>query len=323
MKLKHPWMPEEAKIILALKKELTHDSLRYVQISMLYDCMHFFQELETQCGNEADISLLWEKCRYYGVPMEYRNWGEMPFRSPLCFHLFCQGAAMVLGGINLLDRRKIPEIMAFYDLFFASAKVTEPPHLPERLQDQAIRRAIDADDTPRVICLYNTSMNQGNKLKNMFHIMLNRKHYDMAMKVHAVCGGLEQIPAEVLWCHCALMKKECSKDFTDYVRTVPQSRDFSVWHYFSNSEALTDIMFNGLQRGLSPDLPLMKYEEISVSLRRWAYFTDEMSEEISEWSEKLPREQGGWRGNCDKGIRRLNERLETAKRFVLWEKENS
>ena len=82
-------------------------------------------------------------------------------------------------------------VFPLYSLF--SRKITHfsMPHLPERLQDKSMLEAIKSNDPARLIFLYDSSPSKGEKLKNIYNILLNNQNYNMVMTLHQRFGGLE------------------------------------------------------------------------------------------------------------------------------------
>ena len=142
--------------------------------------------------------------------------------------------------------------------------------------------AIKSNDPARLIFLYDTVPVKGEKLKNIYNILLNNQNYNMVMTLHQRFGGLEQIPADVITVHLVCSEKHIPQSFADYVSQLKSWEGKSFWERFFLCDNYPRLIRNGLKAGISPDLPLGSFGKNSVSLRQWICFIDELKEYISE-----------------------------------------
>lgn len=280
--MKHLWNAEQTLIIQALKDELPRNSTRSTEYSLFHEGMYFLQTIEKRCRRSTGLPHLWQELRRYDLVPEKRSYlGNMPKDAPLFLYIFCQGAAAVFWGDDVLHKKNHERTQELFKVFFCPRKPFTLPHLPERLQDPGLIRAVKEKDGAKVIFLYNTAATHGAKLRNIFNALINAQAYDTAMEVHSQTGGLEEIPTEILLLHRLLVNEEEFPAFVQYVSTLSIPESSRVWEEYMASCEFPLILPNGLDMGISPDLPLWRSSKgDTVSLRLWAYLVDELHDEL-------------------------------------------
>ena len=204
--------------------------------------------------------------------------------------------------------------------FREKKKAPDLPHLPERLQDKALWEAIRQKDLAKIILLYGFAATKGERLKNMYHILLNAREYSMVMALHREFGGLDVIDRNVLLYHLVYAKNTLPEDFTSYVKQLDHGTEFFLWRGSSVYEEFPQIMLNGLAAGVSPREPIWKRSSCEwVSLRMWAHFLDELRTPLKTSLEHI---RGYDRFNrYSSAVERMTYSLTAAQAFVKWEKE--
>lgn len=290
--LKHHWSPTQTKILLALKDELKRCPVQCIETSLLCDAMSFYYDLYCKKGDKKAFFEVWhESCQMLPLNKDYYYHRQPETSLLLPIHLVCQTAAGIFFDCDFLNQgysRNMAElcyrrnVFPLYSLF--SRKITHfsMPHLPERLQDKSMLEAIKSNDPARLIFLYDSSPSKGEKLKNIYNILLNNQNYNMVMTLHQRFGGLEQIPADVITVHLVCSEKHIPQSFADYASQLKSWEGKSFWERFFLCDNYPRLIRNGLKAGISPDLPLGSFGKNSVSLRQWISFIDELKEYISE-----------------------------------------
>lgn len=324
--LKHHWSPAQAKILLALKEELKLCPAQCIETALLYDAMFFYHDLYSKKGEKKAFFEVWhESCQMLPLKKDY-YYRQLETSALLPLHLVCQAAAGVFFDCDFLNQgysRSMAEVFyrrnvfPLYSLFNRKITAFSMPHLPERLQDKGMLEAIKNNDPARLIFLYETVPVKGEKLKNIYNILLNAQNYNMVMTLHQRFGGLELIPADVITAHLVCSEKHIPKSFADYASQLKISEGKSFWERFFLCDNYPRLIRNGLKAGISPDLPLGSFGKNSVSLRQWICFIDELKEYIAE----LNYERRSYIERKVSGFIPTDLVLKCTESFTEWEKE--
>ena len=322
MTLVHQWDPQQTQIILALKELLPRVSGNAVENFLVCDMMAFLDDRYSRRNEKLSPGELWTKALLKEFPANRWSLRNLSQCAPMAFHLLCQGAAAVFWGIDVREKYDSAAIEGLYELFFFREKKKAPdlPHLPERLQDKALWEAIRQKDPAKIILLYGFAATKGERLKNMYHILLNAREYSMVMALHREFGGLDVIDRDVLLYHLVYAENTLPEDFTSYVKQLDHGKEFFLWRSASVYEVFPQVMLNGLAAGVSPREAIWKRSRSEcVSLQMWARFLDELKAPLKTSLEHI-------RG-CDRydtyssAVERMTYSLTAAQAFVKWEKE--
>ena len=244
---------------------------------------------------------------------------------PVCsdgFSLALSGSCGCFLGDRCAGKYDPAAIEGLYELFFFREKKNAPdlPHLPERLQDKALWEAIRQKDPAKIIVLYGFAATKGERLKNMYHILLNAREYSMVMALHREFGGLDVIDRDVLLYHLVYAENTLPEDFTSYVKQLDHGKEFFLWRSASVYEVFPQIMLNGLAAGVSPQEAIWKRNrDECISLQMWAWFLDELDQPLKECLDNI---RGCDRYNTyGRAVERMKYSLAAAQAFVKWEKE--
>ena len=322
MTLIHQWDPQQTQIILALKELLPRVSGKAVKTSLFCDMLSFLDDRYRRRKENLSPGELWTKCLQAEWPENRIFFRPFSQCAPLPFHLLCQGTAAVFYGTDVRGKYNSDAVKGLYELFFFREKKEAPelPHLPERLQDKALWEAIRRKDAAKIIFLYGCAAKKGEKLKNMYHILLNAREYNIVMALHREFGGLDVIDSSDLLYHVVCAENELPEDFTAYVKQLDHGKEFFLWRSASYYDVFPQIMLNGLAAGVSPQEAIWKRNrDECISLQMWAWFLDELDQPLKECLDNIR--------DCDRyntygrAVERMKYSLAAAQAFVKWEKE--
>ena len=264
MELKHSWNDLHSKIILAAKTQLRRKSFKtgFTMVS----AVQRVQERKNIPFYESwrDISEDLEKGRY-------NFW----------YIVFLQCCAAVLTDKKGMNRvRMVPwSVHCFLENL---RDISVPRPLPVRLPDKQLQKAAENGDLPQIIMLYDMAANPGQKLKNTYHALLNRKLYRHAIVLHERYGGLDQISNEILAAHFLYCENESDeKDAFNKFFCLNFMQKFStLWSAASHGFVLDKILKTVLECGIVPEGSVVETGTANFSLTEFLLLVDELSEEL-------------------------------------------
>ncbi|MBO5792160.1 MAG: hypothetical protein J6S54_06755 [Lentisphaeria bacterium] len=186
---------------------------------------------------------------------------------------FAQGATEVLAGADPLEKKNFHNYDAVYDFFFSDSAersiAVRIPRLPERLKEKNLLAAIAAKDVAKIIVLYDLELEQGEKLRNIFNILLNRKAYSILMTLQQMYGGLEQIDRSCLMAHFLNDSSDPGKKaFDGYMIGAGFTFDREMWNRLCVNIPLSSHIQKAFSMGVPLEWPLLENNAFSVSVGR-------------------------------------------------------
>ena len=305
MHLKHQRNEEQPKIITEAKIQMERktfetdlDMISVIQIVL----------------NRRDIPF-YEVWRDISSDLKRDSWRDEPF----WYSVLLQAGNSVL----LRNKANIQQLLRTFPQLIVETledlSGLDIDRLPVRLPDKNLLLAANAGDLPRIIMLYDMSLNPGQKMKNIYHSLLNQKKYDCALQLHERYGGLDGIDKVVMTEHflhsgTSDEKKRFDRFFClNYIKNTPE-----VWYEASYYGVIDRVMQNVLDNGIAPDKLKVKVGHMEFSLKEYLHFLDEMKIQILKydpWKDVDP-----WGSEFK---RFMKSSLKAAEIFVAWEKDQS
>jgi hypothetical protein len=306
MKLKHQWNDGQAKILTAAKRQLRRK--------------RFFMAKESVVAVQT---VLFRR----GIPF-YDAWSEMTddmggksyFSREFWHTVFIQACSGVLTDTaDFSDLVKnVPEY--FNEKFKNLPALKNPERLPERLPDKELYAAAQNGDLPKIMMLYDMSFNPGQKMKNVYHLLLNQKSYDCALQLHERYGGLDKIQEEILKQHFFQPGEKKGNFNNFFCRIYKKEKDFLLRKSFDYG-VLDQTLIPLLESGLSPEILLIDSSidsvKIQVPLWKFMHFADEIAEQLKRhfpWSDLCY--------NSSDSRRFMRSLMTSAEKFSEWERKN-
>ena len=323
IKLKHTWSEKQAAVIIKLLETFPGpDDTRCIETRLMVDLMMFFRQIS---GKDMQFFQLWELLSGnseftadIGNP-SVRRWDG--YYTHWWITAFCQGATAVFTGSDPLEN--FSKYDAVFDFFLSgsSGKVdVKLPRLPERLKEKAFLSAIADRDGAKIALLYDLCLNPGEKMKNIFNILLNKRDYSTLMFLHSRYGLLENYSPEVILPHFITASPDPGKAAFDRFFT---DKGFSVgeaeWNKYGINNPLGSTISSFLQKEGCGEWPLLANASFSVSQRVCRSFVDEFAEPLKSWDAEAQKNINMY----DWQIRRLYEHCQAAEVFFKLSQANS
>lgn len=311
MKLKHEWTPQQEKIILAAKKQLKREPF------------------EIQLDITVAVQTVLER---KNIPF-YEAWDDITadlkgnhcFSEPYWYIIFLQCCVSVLTKQKNLQQQLsvIPE--AINDFLEHLPHLKTPTFLPERLPDKQLASAAENGDLPQIIMLYDMAQNPGQKMKNIYHILLNKGHYEQAIFLHERYGGLDQIDHHILQEHFLFIKNcHCEKKFFDkffWQNIFPKCPD--IWSVAHSYCILDKVLETAFEYEVIPGGTVLKrnyrkshYSPViyyKLPLITFLHLVDELKEELEICDP--------WKISYYSIAKYMKSILEAARIYSAWENE--
>ena len=154
----------------------------------------------------------------------------------------------------------------------------------------------------KIIVLYDLARNPGEKMKNIFNMLLNRRDYAALMVLEKQYGLLEQIDRKVLWAHIISPAYDPGKkEFDDHLIRKGFKIDQELWEQMCLNRPFCDGIETFLKMGAEPQWPLLQNELFSVPMERvWAWLYEfaplfaslEAAEDLTPFDWKFQRLYG-------------------------------
>ena len=271
MLFKYDWTQEQQEIICALKKHLP--------LALYTPCRA--AEIVNLCYKLSDsgkisFSTVWETCRNMSALYD----GEDVF----CYAEFLYG---IMAMFSTNCSYPIGQYNHFKGHFMdpgtgAAFSGFPPEHLPERMQDNILKNAVEAGNIPLVIYLLDSCARPGKKLQNVTHMLLNRKNYSGVMLLHGQKGVLNGISPDVLrshHLHGRTADRAGKSAFNRYYFSICDHK--TVWLNLHNS-GLYEGLRDALESGVSPDHYIFRSYYSSFTLRQYLSFLIEILDEVKK-----------------------------------------
>ena len=271
MLFKYDWSPEQQDIICTLKKHLPRALCVPCRAAEIVNLCYKLSD-----GGKPSFNAVWETCRKMSSLYE----GDDIF----CYAEFLFG---IMEMFSTNSSYPLGEYNHFKGHFMAPGSGVSfaglpPEQLPERLQDTALRNAVEAGNIPLVIYLLDSCTRPGAKLKNAAHMLLNRKNYSGVMLLHEQKGVLNDISPEILRSHHLHGKTADSvgkSAFNRYYFGICDHK--TVWRDLHNS-GLYEGIRDALESGVSPDHYIFRSYYSSFTLRQYLCFLTEILDEVKK-----------------------------------------
>lgn len=168
------------------------------------------------------------------------------------------------------------ELEHFNYLFNESGTVLR---LPVRLPDKMILQAAQEGNFSKLVLLYDMAANKGEKLKNIYHSLLNDGYFELAMKLHERYGGLEKISRHALEFSFLSAKGEENKSlFRKFCCEILDKNDPYFWCKCCQCRVLDKVLLPALESGFSPDGLVINTSKRKVPLRKLLYLMNELED---------------------------------------------
>ena len=274
--MKHQWTEETQCVISALKEELASP------------CAAVETDLE--------LYLVFQK-HIWSVRKEYRDkrafyqiWGEIPsaFRKKWGGTAFwqiwlCQAAVAVLQKKEPLTVKSRKDFDFFMEWFFREPDPVKVPYMPVRLPDKNLYTAVCNGDLAKIIFLYDSAVTQGQKMKNICHLLLNKRDYKTLTALHDVYGCLDMFDMEFLqpyqyWA----VQSDGKEQFDLYCYRRSGTNEKNCWENQLKIGCLHSGITAALNAGMDPGKAMFTQDGYDFSLRQLMYFLDECREEFDK-----------------------------------------
>ena len=130
--------------------------------------------------------------------------------------------------------------------------------------------------------LYDMAQNPGQKMKNIYHALLNNGYYEQAIFLHERYGGLEQINREILKEHFFFTKKNSGElnpfDKFFCLNILPHLPN--IWLEAHSFSILDSVLKTVLEHGGIPNGEVMRTATAILHLRDFLLLVDELEEDL-------------------------------------------
>ena len=272
MKLKYDWSPVQQDILKTLKKHFSQPLYVTCGMSKIVDLCYKLSGSDT-----PSFSTVLETCR----DMVSLNCAGSESFSQMAF-LF--GIMAMFEKNHSYPRGQVKHFQEYFLDPGSGIHLPDfaPECLPERLQDPALRTAVEAGDIPRVIYLLDTCARPGKKLKNITHMLLNRHNYSGIMLLHEHKGVLDEVSPYDLHSHWLYgIRSDCAgkSAFSRYYYSICDHKN--VWNYL-HKHGLYGGIADALEAGVSPDRYIFHSYYCRFTLRQYLLFLLELSDELKQ-----------------------------------------
>ena len=326
MELKYQWNEQQHKIIIAAKKQLERKSFEIsfdvvvaVQIALERKNIPFYKGWDDLTEDLAGRGFFSDPYWYIAF---CKGWDDITedladrdfFSNPYWYIVFCQCCASVLAE-NMCLQKKLRRLPTEINDFLQDLPhLPEPQHLPERLPDNQLMRAAEIGDLPQIIMRYDMIQNQGQKLKNIYHILLNKRLYDQALVLHERYGGLDKIDPEILQEHFFLQANDSEQKqlFNKFFCLEILQKTPDIWvdaHSYCILDKILEIVF---ECGVVPEGTVIKTSFARLPLREFLLLINELEENLEGF---FP-----WKNVCCKMKNYMKSVLASARIYSEWDK---
>ena len=273
MKLKYDWSPVQQDILKTLKQHFSQPLYIPCRASEIVNLCYKLSGSDT-----PSFSAVWKVCREMAThPGKFYVGAETFSRMEFLFGLIAMFQTDCSNPYGQFKHFQYSFLNPAADIRVSSPA---PERLPERLQDPALRTAVEAGDIPRVIYLLDSCVRPGKKLKNITHMLLNRRNYTGVMQLQEYRGALDEISPDVLRPHW-LFNVSCNCGDSAFCRYYYNICDHKVW--INMHECGLDFgIAEALTAGVSPDRYIFHSYYCSFTLRQYLLFLLELSDELKK-----------------------------------------
>ena len=275
MKLKYDWSPVQQDILKTLKKHFTQPLYKPCRASEIVNLCYKLSGSDT-----PSFSAVWEVCReMIHVPGKFYVGADTFTRMEFLF-----GIIAMFETNHSYPLGQYKHFQAFFlnpgaDNSFSGLA---PERLPERLQDPALRTAVEAGDIPRVIYLLDSCVRPGKKLKNITHMLLNRHNYSGVMLLHERYGVLDEFSPDILHSHWLRGRSADGTGKSAFNRYYCGICDHKTVWLNLHKQGLCEGIADALEAGVSPDHYIFYSYYSRFTLRQYLSFLLELSDELNQ-----------------------------------------
>ena len=275
MILKHEWTPQQEKIILAAKRQLQRNSFRIY--SDVFAASLVLLEKRGMTFDEAWDEITDEISDTYGRSFWYL--------------IFCNTIFLLFKQKNKVSFFHLCKELYFVNKISENAKTadySQSKPLPVRIQTKGLKTAIKELNLPLIIMFYDMEHKPGEKLKYIYHAMLNERRYDYLFSLLERYGNLELLPQEVLESH--FLMRGVSEDkllFNDFYCSRFGKNDPDFWSKVTNHCILDTVILTALKYNIDTSAYIIKDYGYQIPMRDFMHFINEVSIELKKHLSRL------------------------------------
>lgn len=274
MKFKYDWSPVQQDILKTLKKHFSQPLYIPCRASEIVNLCY-----KLSANGEPSFSAVWEVCREMAsYPGKFYVGAETFCQMEFLFGLIAMFQTDYSNPYGQFEHFQYSFLDPAADICVSSPALE---HLSERLQDPALRTAVEAGDIPRVIYLLDSCARPGKKLKNITHMLLNRRNYTGVIQLQEYRGALDEFSSDILRPHWLFnVSRNCGDSaFCRYYYSVCDHK--KVWinmHKYGLNFGIADA----LEAGVSPDRYIFHSYYCRFTLRQYLLFLLELLDELKQ-----------------------------------------
>ncbi|MBR2911437.1 MAG: hypothetical protein IKC05_07485 [Lentisphaeria bacterium] len=307
MLFKHEWNDTEQEIISALSKSLRNCVYQKYEDFFIESALHFFMAQD----KNLSFGSLWEKViekrsiisrvsdGHRGGD-KYELWRLQFFHALTALQSFQKG---VFGK----DLKTVSRIIQ---------RNSSVDRLPERLQDPCLIHCIEQGECAKIIFYLDTLKKTGERLKNVYNMLLNRGKYSAIVDLYKYFGSVEIFFAKSFFARLKNIQDKLLRE--EFVKCCCGSckNDPAFWRELFYAGYLPDFLILCLENGISAERTLFDFGILDhyglheITLQKYLYLLDELSDVLPQVLEKSAK---------DVFSSRLSRLLDIVPQFVKWE----
>ncbi|MBR2872146.1 MAG: hypothetical protein IKB99_01495 [Lentisphaeria bacterium] len=302
--LKHTWNDSAAEVIKALKHKLRTQPFVETDDQHMVVFQRALQRVLKRYNDNKTFFQLWED-----IPLELKSvfrYGSVEMWK-ICL---CQSLIAVFTKQDPISHNAQDTVKFLSRQLFEDFKRAQLPQLPERLPDKNLLEAARNGDTAKIIFLYDSAVNPGQKMKNITNVLLNKQYYETLMQLHSVYGCLDVVDTVYLYFYHLHTAKEVlpgKEAFDRYCLARFSGEDETFWGKSFIYGTLDKLLIPALESGADSEKALWKFDKYTFPLRGCLLFFDELQEEFDAIYK----------------IGNVISLLNAARKFTEWEEKNS
>ena len=312
MTLKYEWNPWQEQIILAAKKQLFRKPFRiepevFFASELLLERrgMNFFEawdeiDEKLSCGHWREFGFM-VFCDTISRVLGSKTAGsvsealaDFTFVDSLDSFMESSGSYRIML-LEQLSKNGYPEeeIKFFKDLFLC---YDSNWHLPVRLYDKTLKQAVQNADLPAIIMFYDMLADPGEKLKYIYHALLNNEKYDSFLFLLERYGKIESLNPRALEYHfLRSSRSEEKRNFDHFYCTGFGKFDPLFWSKAVAGGRLDAVILTALECGVDPDWYIIDQRGYKISLRDFMHFLDEVADGFLKYLDQSSKSCRFWR----------------------------
>ena len=300
MNLKYEWTPQQEKIILAAKKQLKRNSFR-IDIRVFAASLIFLEKK--------------------GIPFDHA-WDEITDEisdvngTSFWYLIFCDTIFRLFKQKNTVSFYNLCKEL-YFDLSWRARVIDSSTVccLPVRIRTKGLKAAIKELDLPRIIVLYEMDHQPGEKLKYIYHAILNECRYDYFFSLLERYGHLELLSPDVLEKHFFMQGvSEDKLHFNDFYLSNFGKNDPDLWCKATRFCVLDKMILMALKHDIDTSAYIINSNGYKIPMRDFMHFINEISVELkihlSRWKQQDKKDE----------YKYWNGILQAAEIFSQWER---